>query len=294
MTGATIAGALNLEDARVHAPGGAAIDAETLTLGTNLRGAGIEVHGRVELRGARVPGRVLLPRSRLSNPGGTALRASSAVIGELWLGRTSPIAGTVNLRRSQVDILDIRPETVPGTILLNGLTYGGLAPHLPAAERLSLLERDGDGYVPYAYEQLTSAYRKVGDDAAARTVQLARQRRHRATMPWYARLWGYLQDGTVGYGYRPVRAAAWLGTLLVVGTIAYGMRNPPAAKPDEAPPFNAFFYALDLLLPIIDFGQESAFRPAGWHQWLAYTFVLAGWILATTVAAGITRAINHQ
>jgi hypothetical protein len=38
-------------------------------------------------------------------------------------------------------------------------------------------------------------------------------------MSWYARLWGRLQDITVGYGYRPLRAGGWL----FVTTIAAGI-----------------------------------------------------------------------
>jgi hypothetical protein len=53
-------------------------------------------------------------------------------------------------------------------------------------------------------------------------------------------------------------------------------------------------YTLDLLLPIIDFHQESAFNPSGWYQWLSYGLIAAGWILATTIAAGLTRAVNRQ
>jgi hypothetical protein len=99
---------------------------------------------------------------------------------------------------------------------------------------------------------------------------------------------------TVGYGFRPVWAAAWLAGLLAVGTAVFGPHPPAPLKADEHPPFNALFYTLDLLLPIIDFGQEKAFKPAGWHQWLAYALVIAGWVLATTIAAGITRTLSRQ
>ncbi|MFF6998302.1 hypothetical protein ACFY93_25530 [Streptomyces sp. NPDC008313] len=34
-------------------------------------------------------------------------------------------------------------------------------------------------------------------------------------------------------------------------------------------------------------------RPRGTGQWLAYALTAAGWILATTVAAGISRALNR-
>jgi hypothetical protein len=147
---------------------------------------------------------------------------------------------------------------------------------------------------PYTNEQLAAAYRRIGDDAAARMVQLAKQRRHRATLPWYAKVWGHLQDATVGYGFRPLRAAAWLVALLAVGTLAYALERPPALKPGEAPGFNPLFYTFDLLLPIIDFGQEKAFKPRGWYQWLSYVLILSGWILATTIVAGITRTVSRQ
>jgi hypothetical protein len=102
---------------------------------------------------------------------------------------------------------------------------------------------------------------------AARTVSLAKHRRQRATLPWYGKIWGHLQDITVGYGFRPMRAAAWLLTLLSFGT---------------------------MLLPVIDFGQEHAYQPIGPWQWLGYALIAAGWILATTIAAGITRTITRQ
>lgn len=45
---------------------------------------------------------------------------------------------------------------------------------------------------------------------------------------------------------------------------------------------------------MISFGQESAFAPRGGFQWLSYALVIAGWILATTVFAGVTRTVNRQ
>ncbi|MGX9229747.1 hypothetical protein ACWV95_33055 [Streptomyces albus] len=146
---------------------------------------------------------------------------------------------------------------------------------------------------PAARRWRPNAYRHIGDDAAARTVQLAKQRRHRTTLPLYGRLWGHLQDATVGYGFRPMRAAGWLAGLLLLGTLAFGLHPPRPLKADEAPGFNAFAYALDLLLPIIDFGQEKAYAPQGWYQWLAYLLIVAGWVLATTFVAGVNRAVSR-
>ncbi|MFD3486365.1 membrane-associated oxidoreductase [Streptomyces sp. NPDC058665] len=293
--GAAVAGSISLDDAVLTAPGRTALDAETLSVGADLSAKRIRVRGRVNLRGARIPGQLNLAYARLSHPGGVALRASSCVVGELWLREAAPIEGSVNLRRSQIDLLHVAPEVWSGGVRLNGLTYGTLAPHEPAGRRLAVLERDGDDYVPYAYEQLTASYRRIGDDDAARTVQLAKQRRQRRGLAWYARLWGHVQDITVGYGFRPMRAVTWMLSLLLVASVAYAVREPRPLKADESPDFNPVFYSLDLLLPIVDFGQERAFTPeGGWYQGLSYVLIITGWILATTVVAGVTRAVSRQ
>ncbi|MEW2623549.1 membrane-associated oxidoreductase [Streptomyces sp. NPDC048106] len=294
LNGAVVGGQVNLNDAVLDAPGGTALHAEVLAVGTDLHAMRLRARGRVNLGGARIPRQLNLAHARLSNPGGQALRVSSGVIGELWLREAAPVEGSVNLRRAQLDLLHVPPEVWPGRVQLDGLSYRVLAPHLPAAQRLPLLEREQEGYLPHPYEQLTTAYRTVGDEAAARTVQLAKLRRHRRTLPAYARLWGHLQDAAVGYGFRPMRAALWLLLLLCTGSLAFALHHPPALKPSEAPTFNPLFYTLDLLLPIIDFGQEPAYAPRGGYQWLSYLLIALGWVLATTIAAGITRSLNRQ
>ncbi|MFK0254697.1 membrane-associated oxidoreductase [Streptomyces sp. NPDC090445] len=294
INGATVGGQVQLDGARLDAPGGIALHAETLTVGTDLRAHRLDARGMVNLTGSRIPGQAYFARARFHAPGETALRASSCTIGELWLNRCEPVRGAVNLRRSTLDLLYVEPGTWPDRIRIAGLTYRTLSPHLPPEERLPALEREEFGYLPYSYEQLAAAYRTAGDEAAARTVQLAKLRRHRRTLPRHTRLWGLLQDATVGYGFRPLRAAGWLLALLLTGSVAYGLRPPPPLKAGEAPEFNPVFYTLDLLLPIIGFGQEQAFAPRGWGQWLSYLLIVTGWILATTTAAGVSRSLQRQ
>jgi hypothetical protein len=294
LAGTTVTGMVNLDEADLREPGRSVVDAENLTVGSDLSARRLQAKGAVDLRAATIPGRVDLGEARLFNPRGAALRAGGATIGELRLGEASPIAGSVDLRGSHIGVIHADPDVWPAHVTLDGLTYDSLAPRLPAAQRLWLIERDDDGFIPQAYEQLATAYRRIGDDTQARAVQLARQRRNRTTLSWYAKVWGHVQDATVGYGYLPTRAMAWLLGLLLVGTFAYGVHHPPPVEPGKAPAFNALVYTLDLLLPIIDFGQEKAFNPHGGFQWFAYLLIAAGWVLATTVVAGITRAVSRQ
>ncbi|MDQ0584522.1 membrane-associated oxidoreductase [Streptomyces rishiriensis] len=294
LDGASVTGSIDLEDAELNNPGAQVLTAESLDVGANLLGRRLRAHGRIDLRGSRIPGRVDLLHASLSNPGGTALRASSCVIGELWLREGAPIEGRLNLRRAEVGRLQLEPEMLPDQVRLLDLTYTFLTPHEPAERRLPMLERDDGAFDPHAYEQLTAAYRRIGDDRAARAVQLAKQRRHRGTLPWYGRAWGHLQDAAVGYGFRPLRAAVWLLSLLAVGSITYAGHHPAPLKAGEAPDFNPVFYTLDLLLPVISFGQESAFAPRDGYQTLSYVLIVTGWILATTVVAGVTRTVSRQ
>ncbi|MEU9332585.1 membrane-associated oxidoreductase [Streptomyces sp. NPDC048290] len=294
LNGASVAGSIELSGARLDPPQGLAVDAQKLTVDGDLMMRRGRVRGWIGLRGARIAGRLDLSYIDLAHPGDTVLRAASAVMGQLWLRQGPPVDGRVSLRHTQIDVLFLEPEKLPGTVHLESLVYTSLIPGEPAARRLPLLERDGDGYVPFAYEQLTAAYRRIGDDDAARRVQLAKQRRRRTTLAWYGRVWGVVQDVTVGYGFRPLRAGGWLLSLVAVGALVFGLCPPRPLKPSEAPGFDPVFYTLDLLLPVISFGQESAFAPDGWYQKLSYMLILAGWVLASTVVAGVARILNRQ
>lgn len=291
---AHVEGAVDLEDAQVSNANGDAVDAARLAVGTVLNAGGLTAEGRVRLTGAKVAGWISFIEARLSNPGGVALGISSCEATQLTLRDAQPVSGDVKMHYSSFKVIEADPRVWPATVRMEGLTYEVLTPRLPAADRLALLQRDADGFVPHSYEQLAASYRRVGDDADARTVQLAKQRQRRATLPWYGKLWGYLQDVTVGYGFHPTRAGGWLLALLLLGSVVYGMHHPPPVEHDKGPGFNAPIYALDLLLPIIDFGQQSAFAPTGIYQWLSYLLIAVGWVLATTVAAGITRTLSRQ
>jgi len=179
------------------------------------------------------------------------------------------IDGVVDLRHSTVEILRDDPAGWPRAAYLDGFTYTTLVSPIPAADRLRLLEGDPDGYHPQPYEQLAAVYRSMGDDADARTILLAKQRARRQTISAPLRAWGLIQDWMVGYGYRPLRAALWLGALLLIGSVAFGIHRPAPLNPSQAPEFNPFLYTLDLLVPIVGFGQKDAFNPHGWQHWLA-------------------------
>jgi hypothetical protein len=117
--------------------------------------------------------------------------------------------------------------------------------------------------VPQPYEQLAAVYQQQGQDADARAVLVAKHRSMRRTLSPAARLWSVLQDATVGYGYRPLRAVWLLLGLLTAGTALFAAWPPTAVGDGKPPPFQPALYTLDLLLPLVDLGQETFLRPNG-------------------------------
>lgn len=291
---ARITGRLHLWEARLDNPGGIAFRASRSVIGSDVFAGGLQARGEVRFSGAQIGARLHLSEVRLHNPGGPALSANPLAVTQLELLPAEPVQGHVDLRHAQIGVLRDDPLRWPAQSRLDGLTYQALEPRLPARDRLRWLASDSDGYQPQPYEQLAAEYSRVGQHSDARRVLHARERRQRAGLTPVGRAWNLLQDVTVAYGYQPWRAAVWLLLLLGIGSAVYGADPPPPLKAHEAPHFNSVIYTLDLLLPLVDLGQEHAYNPAGALQWFSYVLIAAGWVLATTIAAGVARVLTRR
>ncbi|MFI2433929.1 oxidoreductase [Streptomyces sp. NPDC018693] len=183
----------------------------------------------------------------------------------------------------------------PGRLHMGGFSYENLVPQgpFPLEVRLRWVAAATAEYNPEPYERLAAVLRAAGEDEDAREVLLARQRHRRTTLPPAGKLWGYAQDWTVAYGYRPGRAAVWMAVLWAAGTVAFARASHPPADPDRNQVWNPALFVLDLLLPVIDLGQAGRWELRGGWQWLSAAMILLGWILATTVAAGATRLLRR-
>lgn len=253
--------------------------------------------GGVRLDDGRFGNAVIITRAHIHLARDQRLSLRRIQTPELRLDLVAPPAGPISLAGARVgNLADTRQSWPgPGLVELTGFSYEALTPAsaFPLHERIAWLASATPEYSPQPYEHLAAALRAGGEDSQAREVLLAKQRRRHETLPPAARVWGFLQDITVGYGYRPGRAALWMAVLWALGATYFALHPPQALKADEAPHWNAALYALDLLLPVIDLGQDSAWKPAGGPQWVAAVLVLLGWILATTVAAGATRLLRR-
>lgn len=255
-------------------------------------------HGGVRLDDGKFNNAVVIDRAKFRLTAGQQLSLRRIQTPELRFTPKEPPTGRVVLSGAKVGnlVTEAACWPGPGLIDLSGFAYESLRPSgpFPLEARLAWLADATPEYSPEPYEQLATVLRADGMDEDAREVLLAKQRRRRETLPLAARLWGYAQDITVAYGYRPGRAAVWMAVLWAMGSVVFALRPPPPLKPGEGPHWDPALYALDLLLPVIDLGQDGAWKPAGAGQWFATALVLLGWVLATTVAAGATRLLRRN
>ncbi|MER6943891.1 hypothetical protein ABT294_07705 [Nonomuraea sp. NPDC000554] len=292
LVGSRLNGGLYMRGTTLRNPGKNALFADNMVVEDTVECTdGFSAVGCLRLRGARINGTFTLGGTVHSPDTPYALYASHMDVRELELTPAAPVDGVVTLAHTRAGtVLDL-PDTWPAKLRLNGLTYDRLRGG-GVGRRIEWVSRDPEGFRPQPYEQLAAWYLRDGNDALARRTQLAKLRARRQTHGQGQRVWGWLLDVTVGYGYRPWLAAIWFALLLVVGTVAFGLNPPRPLKPAESPVFDSFAYTFDLLLPIPAFGQRELFDPAGWTQGLAYVLIVAGWILATALVAGATRVLR--
>jgi hypothetical protein len=205
-------------------------------------------------------------------------------------------SGIIDLTAAKVATLHDTPPDWPSACK-DGFEYADLQPYVAAsgeAGRLEWLSRSPEGYRPQPYEQLAAYYRKLGNDQEARTVLLAKQRRRRTESPLAIKLFGYVLDILVGYGYRPLRAFSWLIFLLAFGSLYFAANHPAPVDPAHHPYFQPVLYAASLIIPVVNLGENDAWNNSGLPQWVAAFLIAMGWILATAVVAAITRVLTRN
>ncbi|NIH84963.1 hypothetical protein [Amycolatopsis granulosa] len=293
LTGSSIQ-EMQLTGARLSNPGGAAVVARGLTVHDDLKADDLIARGAVELPDARLGVLDLTGAELAGSPRSLAL--DRARIGRLSLRLRRAPEGAVDLGNASAEVLDDEPRTWPRHQRLNGFTYRWLAnDDVPVAQRLDWLDRNEGRFAPGTYDRLAACYRDSGRLEDARRVAYAKQRRRRRELHWPGKVWNTLLEVTVGYGYRPWLAGVWLSALLAVGAVVFGLTYPGGfvAKGVDVPRFNAFAYALDVVLPV-DLGQQTGWFPQGLAVTTSWVLLVGGWILAAALIAGVTNALKRD
>jgi hypothetical protein len=269
-------------------------------------------HGEIRIRRAEIGRQTNFQGAELgSRLNVTAINAYGLITQELRVDVAAAPRGHVNLRHARCATLSDNDKfwDASGHISLHDFRYDALAEPIELDDdaqvkhRLKLLRNAmGDIYRPGPYDQFATMLRASGNEEHASTVLIDKQRwRYAALAEGYrllgfpVMLWSWLQRWMVGYGYRPMRALLWLVALLVAGSVWFYLQpHPVESNGDDKLVWNPVLYTIDQLVPIVDFGHKNRWRFEGASQWITAGLVASGWILATTVAAGITRMLRRS
>jgi hypothetical protein len=279
------------------------LDVRAATIGKDLVCAGgFTATGGVRLRRTEARKSVQLVGATLAGAPASgfaryALNAYGLVTAELRVQLTEPPGGAVRLAQARVGTFADSPAlwSAERGVDLIGFTYDQLDDdgETDVGARLRLLAQVMPDYAPGPYEQLAAAYRRAGHEEKAQRVVIARHQRRYAEADLAERVWGALQRWTVGFGYRPWLAVFWLVLFAVLGGAWFSAHPPLPVDSGQRPVWNPWLFAADTLLPIVNLGQDGYWRLDGASQWIGSGLVAAGWILATTAAAGAARVLKR-
>lgn len=240
-----------------------------------------------------------------------ALNAFGLVAQELSMLPNEPPNGPIVLRQAQCELFGDNAalwEAANG-LDVEDFSYENFSrpieatDHARVRERLDWLHATSKGrYQPGPYDQLAAVFRDNGNEEHAMTVLIAKQRRRYQAIASASRpllrpsvwLWSLLQRITVSYGYRPLRALIWLVLFAAAGTAWFEFHPLDPINEEDNPVWSPFLYTVDQLVPIINLGNDVMWRASGNSEWITVVLIAAGWVLATTVAAGVSRALRRE
>ena len=353
LLGARIRGQLSCRGARLENPNGDALVADRMTVeGGVFLDEGFHATGAVRLLGARIQGQLSCRGARLENPNGDALSADGmTVVGDVFLDEGFHATGAVRLRgariRGRLVCTEARFENPNGIALnleharlggieddegswpqrgrlrIDGLEYEGFAGDrtpTDARRRLEWLRRQLPDFRPQPYDQLARVFRRMGREADAVEVLIAKQEdliRHGKLSLW-GRLARRILGVTIGHGYRSGRALLWSLAFVIAGALIFGWANarglmaPSSPEiltdplyraggtiPPDYPRFQALAYSLDAFLPIVDLHQEGFWLPDAGKPFGAlvrlylWIHIAAGWFLSTLFVSGVTGLVRR-
>ncbi|WP_141747580.1 hypothetical protein [Streptomyces nanshensis] len=320
--GCTIDGALTLGraaiDGSLHMRRDCIVHGKLRLKGIQVQGAllarGLVVNGKINMIGARIGDVLSLVDVTAYCPEDWALSLIEVQASRVTLHLNEASSGAVSLRDAHFGRLIDDVANWPGrcTVDLGGFTYDRLSERIGGGPRSTVRDRliwlrtyaVLDGALqpavdrPFArgpYEQLAAVLGNEGREQDARAVLREKERLRHQARGRLGAWWGTMQDVVVGFGYVPSRALIWLSALLFTATAYFQASGPLAAiKPDEAPTWDPFLYSLDVLIPFISLGHDTVWDPTGRDKAVFILLMVAGWVLTTTVIAGLGRVLQRQ
>ncbi len=311
--GASIGGQLNCIGGEFITDGGHALAIDTAKVkGHVLLCNGFRAEGAVSLAGVEIEGYLV------------------------WRGIASPASVTLDLSSAKIGTLFDDPSCWPlkGKLLVHGLVYQEFADAAPrdARVRIEWLHRQPSRpFRPQPYEQLAAVLRSWGRDDDAKRVLIAKEedRGKYTKMRLHERYWHRLLGLSIGYGYRPWRALWFMMGIIATGCLLFGIGSATRLitpskggayvadggggqrLADDYPKFNAFIYAIDMFVPVLDLHVANYWLPnanrgrqllrlgrfklrcGGLLRLYLWIHILAGWVLTTMLVVGVTWYVRR-
>ncbi len=326
LLGAHIRGSLSCRGARLENPNGDALSADRMTVeGDVFLDQGFHATGAVRLLGARIRGSLSCRGAWLENPNGDALRAERSTVEESVFLDGLELNGGLNFQYARLGVIVDDEGSWPqrGRLRIDGLEYerfAGDRTPMDARRRLEWLRRQLPDFRPQPYDQLAQVFRRMGLEAEAVEVMIAKQEdliRYGKLSLW-GRLTRRILGVTIGHGYRSGQALLWSLAFVIIGALIFGWADahslmaPSSPEiltdplyrasgtiPLDYPRFQALAYSLDAFLPIVDLHQESFWLPDAGKPFGAlvrlylWIHIAAGWLLSTLFVSGVTGLVRR-
>jgi hypothetical protein len=233
----------------------------------------------------------------------------------VWRGLVKKPKGKLNLENASLTNLDDDEASWPeaGNLAIDGLMYGTLTSRVPvnAKTRLQwLILRNPNNLSIQPYEQLSNIFRQMGLRDDTKDVAIAKQKFIRKNLKSFSRLWSWILDTTISYGYRPEKVILlFIVPIIIIGSIIFtltfkaGVMESTASQQQLSGKnlvFDPMGYSLDVFLPIVDLHQENAWEPDPSKQggiivqYYMYFHILAGWFFTTLAVAAVTRLVKSN
>jgi len=205
-------------------------------------------------------------------------------IGGLLLDQTEWHGVELTARFAKIAIIPRLSAAWPKTLDIDGLIYEGLASleggHGPWFARMRRYSRQ-------PYQQLANVLQAQGEIARATEVRYAEREadRNRINQPCHIYAWLTLLKWTIGYGYYPYFAVAWIVLLVFVGAAVLRVSRE---GPKNRMPWG-ISYSFDTLLPVIRL-REKHYQIDIASKWRYYFYFhrIMGWVLASFLVAGLS------
>jgi len=218
-------------------------------------------------------------------------------------------AGYVSFRDARFGSVDLSKIIWPVRIderpwlWLNGMTYGRIKAGSDTESWqniYSLVQRTahGSAYSADVFTRLEGYYRDLGYARPANVFFRAQKKREREeVLKGLAWGWSFFLDQFVGYGRSPERAIFWSVIIIAIGCVMFQpQRMEPQKSEYTGRKYNAFWYSVDVYLPVIKLHDAEIWKPMEAHVltniWRRIHTIL-GWALIPIALAAWTGMLSH-